>query len=90
MFLAVILLSQTAHAHHKIGHQNTEPWPEFRRVDCGKLYDTIVLQKKKLQALISAARKDPGQAKAIRLLLPNEIDILNEERYIYKSVCLEI
>jgi len=86
--LALLLHSHNTLAHHKNGHQNTEP--EFQNVDCGMLNDFILLQKQKVKSLIHAMKQDPNQAIAIKKILPDEIEKLMKPEFIYNLTCKEV
>jgi len=91
MFLILIFLSQTAQAHHRPGHQNqTPPYSEFNRTDCGTLYDGINIQKRRTKILMKIAKEDPGQSSAVVAILPEELSRLKAELYMYYWVCKEV
>ena len=80
LFTLIVLLAGPAQAHHKKGHQNTEPWPEFNRVDCGKLSNYIDRMEALFGALLRIGKSPtPGEAEA-----------LEKARFLYGSRCFEI
>jgi len=77
LFILLVFLSGPSQAHHRHGHQNTEPWPEFRRADCGKIQNYII----KWETLDRMLR---NHGKMLRV---HEYKELERAKFLFESVC---
>ena len=76
LLLVFLVLSGPSQAHHRRGHQNTEP--HLARIDCGKVRNFVL--KWEAQRMLRKHGKD---------LLFEEWDELQSARSIYEIVCFE-
>lgn len=78
LFLLLVILSGPAQAHHRRGHQNTEP--HLVMVDCGKV-DNFIKKWEALRGILNSRGKD---------ITFEEWRRLEEARNIFANVCHEV
>lgn len=79
LFMLVVLLAGPAQAGCLKNGQNDDPWPEFRRVDCGAVHSYIVRWE-----ILKRMLANHGKS-----LSEEEEKKLGAAHYIYDAVCRE-
>lgn len=78
--LFLVTFAGTAAAHHKQGHQNTEPFINSLPFDCGRMKSFIEAQRDLIRLKL----------KYHKPIFPIEIEKLKDIESIYGCVCREI